>query len=303
MKIVITGGSGLIGRKLIEELLRAPHKVTVLSRRPENVRKIFPAVHGEIWDAKTSNGLSSVLNGADAVINLAGESIAAKRWTQIHKERILSSRMETTQAIIDAIRQVKQKPSVLLNASAVGYYGNVPEGDVTEEHPKGIGFLADVCAQVESTALQAQDSGVRVVLLRTGVVLNRYGGALQKILLPFRLFIGGPMGSGIQWFPWIHLQDEVRAIVFAMENERMSGPLNLAAPDSIRMREFCRTLGRILRRPSWIPVPACALKLALGEMAEPLLLHGQKMIPQKLMDAGFKFQFPKLEDALTNLLL
>jgi uncharacterized protein len=303
MNVVIAGGSGFIGRKVVECLLQAHHNVTILSRTPEITRKYFPAVHVKFWNTKAKNDLIDVLAATDAVISLAGESIAAKRWTRIHKERILSSRMETTQAIVDAIRQVKQKPSVLLNASAVGYYGNVPEGDVTEENSKGRGFLADVCAQVETTALQAQDSGVRVVLLRTGVVLDSYGGALQKILLPFRLFIGGPMGSGKQWFPWIHLEDEVSAIVFAMENKRMSGPLNLASPDSIRMKEFCRMLGKILHRPSWIPVPACALKLALGEMAEPLLLHSQKMIPQKLMDAGFKFQFPKLEDALRNLLI
>jgi len=303
MNVVIAGGSGFIGKKVVESLLQARHSVTILSRTPAITKKYFPSVQVKFWNTKAKNDLIDVLATTDAVINLTGESIAAKRWTQRQKEQILSSRMETTQAIIDIIRQAKQKPSVLLNASAVGYYGNVREGDVTEENSKGLGFLADVCAQVESKALQAQDSGVRVVLLRTGVVLDRNGGALQKILLPFRLFIGGPMGSGKQWFPWIHLEDEVSAIVFAMENKRMSGPLNLASPDSIRMREFCRTLGKVLHRPSWIYVPAFALKLALGEMAEPLLLHGQKMIPQKLMDAGFKFQFPKLEDALRNLLI
>jgi uncharacterized protein (TIGR01777 family) len=303
MNVVIAGGSGFLGRKVVDRLLQACHSVTILTRTPEITRKYFPAVQVRFWDTKDKNDLTDVLAVTDAVINLAGESIAAKRWTQRQKERILSSRLESTQAIIDAIKTVKQKPSVLLNASAVGYYGNVPEGDVTEENPKGIGFLADVCAQVEATASRAQDSGVRVVLLRTGVVLDRYGGALQKILLPFQFFIGGPIGSGKQWFPWIHLQDEISAIIFAMENERIIGPVNLAAPHSIRMKEFCRMLGKIICRPSWITVPAFALNLALGEMAEPLLLHGQKMIPQKLMDAGFKFQFSNLEDALKDLLL
>ena len=302
MRVVIAGGSGLIGRKLIEELLRAQHKVTVLSRRPENVYRIFPAVHGEIWDAKTSDGLSSVLDGADAVINLAGEPIAAKRWTQTQMGRILSSRIASTQAIIGAINQTRNKPSVLLNASAAGYYGNVPECDVTEADPKGQGFLADVCALWEAEALKVQEVGVRVVLLRTGIVLDKNGGALQKLLLPFRFFIGGPMGTGKQWFPWIHIRDEVAAILFAMENERITGALNFAAPESVRMSEFCRILGKILQRPSWIHVPAFTLKLVLGEMAEPLLLHGQKMIPQKLIDAGFKFHFPTLEDALGELL-
>jgi hypothetical protein len=302
MRVVVAGGSGLIGRKLIEELLRVQHKVTVLSRRPENVRKIFSTVHVEFWDAKTNDALIDVLDGADAIINLTGESIAAKRWTRIQKERILSSRIASTQAIIGAINQTRNKPSVLLNASAVGYYGNVPEGEVTEANPKGRGFLADVCALWEAEALKVQEAGVRVVLLRTGIVLDKNGGALRKFLLPFQFFIGGPMGSGKQWFPWIHIRDEVAAILFAMENERITGPLNLAAPESVRMLEFCRKLGKILHRPSWMNVPAFVLKIALGEMAESLLLDGQKVIPQKLIDTGFKFQFPKLEGALRDLL-
>jgi hypothetical protein len=173
---------------------------------------------------------------------------------------------------------------------------------VTEADPKGQGFLADVCALWEAEALKVQEVGVRVVLLRTGIVLDKNGGALQKLLLPFRFFIGGPMGTGKQWFPWIHIRDEVAAILFAMENERITGALNFAAPESVRMSEFCRILGKILQRPSWIHVPAFTLKLVLGDMAEPLLLHGQKMIPQKLIDAGFKFHFPTLEDALGELL-
>jgi len=302
MRVVIVGGSGLIGRRLIEELLRAQHELTVLSRRPENVRKIFSTVHVEFWDAKTNDALIDVLDGADAIINLTGESIAAKRWTIIQKERILSSRIESTRAIVDAIKQIRRKPSVLLNASAVGYYGNLPEGDVTEANSKGAGFLADVCAQWEAEALKAQEYGMRIILLRTGIVLDKKSGALQKLLLPFRFFVGGPLGSGKQWFPWIHLHDAVKAIIFAMENEYITGPLNFAAPESVRMSEFCRKLGKILHRPSWMNVPAFVLKFALGEMAESLLLEGQKVIPQKLIDAGFKFQFPKLEGALRNLL-
>ncbi|MGD1043864.1 MAG: TIGR01777 family oxidoreductase [Bacteroidota bacterium] len=302
MKVIIAGGSGLVGRKLIEELLRGQHVVTMLSRRPERTEKIFPRATIKFWDAKTNDGLTDVLEGADAVINLTGESIAAKRWTHIQKERILSSRIESTQALVDAIKQTKRKPSVLLNASAVGYYGNVPESEVTEASPRGAGFLADVCALWEVEALKVREFGVRVVLLRTGIVLDKNGSALQKLLLPFRLFIGGPLGSGKQWFPWIHLQDEVRAILFAMENEHITGSINLAAPESVRMMEFCRKLGKILHRPSWVHVPAFVLKCALGEMAEPLLLDGQKVIPQKLIDARFEFQFPKLEDALRDLL-
>jgi hypothetical protein len=302
MQVVVAGGSGLIGRTLIDRLLQAHHEVILLSRTPEKARKYFTAVRIEFWDVKTNNALTDVLDGTDAVINFAGEPIGAKRWTQIQKEKILSSRIESTQALISAIKQTKRKPSVLLNASAVGYYGNVPEGEVTEASLKGTGFLADVCDLWEAEALKAQEFGMRVVLLRTGVVLDRNGGALQKLLIPFRLFLGGPLGSGKQWFPWIHLQDEVSAILFVMENEYITGSLNLDAPESVRMLEFCKKLGKILRRPSWMHVPVFILKLAFGEMAEPLLLHGQKMIPKKLSDAGFKFQFPKLEDALRDLL-
>ena len=299
---MITGGSGLIGRKLISCLLQSHHEVTLISRTPEKAGKYFTGVQVKYWDVKNLEALTDILDGADAVINLAGESIGGKRWSIIQKERILSSRIESTHAIIGAIKQSKRKPSVLLNASAVGYYGNVPEGEVTEAGLQGKGFLADVCAQWEAEALKVQEAGVRVVLLRTGIVLANTGGALRNILLPFRFFLGGPLGSGRQWFPWIHLQDEANAILFAMENECIAGQLNLAAPESVRMSEFCRILGKITHRPSLVQVPACVLKFMLGEMAVPLLLYGQKMIPKKLIDAGFKFQFPNLEYALRDLL-
>ncbi len=301
MRVVVAGGSGFIGRKLIDALLQEHHEVTLISRTPEKTENFFPGVQVRFWDAKNETALTDILDGTDVVVNLTGESIASKRWTRIQKERILASRIESTRAVSLAISHAHHKPFVLLNASAVGYYGNVPEGDVTESAPRGTGFLADVCALWEAEAMKVQAFGVRVVLLRTGIVLDTNGGALQNIIMPFRFFIGGPMGSGRQWFPWIHLQDEVSAILFAMENDHMSGPLNLAAPESVRMTDFCRKLGRILHRPSWMHAPAWILKFVLGEMAEPLLLHGQKMIPKKLIESGFKFQFPKLEDALKDL--
>lgn len=302
MQVVVAGGSGLIGKMLIDRLLQTHHEVTLLSRTPEKAKKYFASVCVEFWNTKINKALVDILDGVDAVVNLAGEPIGTKRWTQIQKERILSSRIESTQAIVSAIKQTKCKPSVLLNASAVGYYGNVPVGEVTEASPKGTGFLSNVCELWEAEALKAQEFGVRIILLRTGIVLDKNGGALQKLLLPFRLFIGGPLGSGKHWFPWIHIRDEVDAILFAMENEYIRGPLNLAAPESLQMSEFCRKLGEVLHRPSWIHIPVFLLKFAFGEMAEPLLLNGQKMISQKLIDTGFKFQFPKLEDALKDLL-
>jgi uncharacterized protein len=302
MRVIIAGGSGLIGRRLIVELLLSRYEVIVLSRRPENVHKIFPTVRIEFWDAKTSNGLTSVFEGVDAIINLSGEAIAAKRWSSMQKQKILSSRIDSTRAIVNAVEQTHHRPSVLLNASAVGYYGNVPECEVIEAYPKGNGFLPDVCEQWEEEALRAIEFGVRVVLLRTGIVLYKSEGALHKLLLPFRMFIGGPLGNGRQWFPWIHVQDEVHAILYAMEHERIDGPVNLAAPQSIRMIEFCNALGSVLHRPSWLPVPEFALRLMLGEMAVPLLFHGQKIIPTKLLEAGFKFRYPNLENALQDIL-
>jgi uncharacterized protein (TIGR01777 family) len=302
MKVIVAGGSGLIGRKLIVELLQARHEVIVLSRRPENVHRIFPAVRVEFWDAKASNVLVNILDKADVVINLTGESIAAKRWSSLQKQKILSSRIDSTRAIVNALKQTRHRPSVLLNASAVGYYGNVPKDEVTEAYPKGNGFLPDVCNQWEMEAQKAQELGVRVVLLRTGIVLDKYEGALRKLLLQFRMFIGGPLGNGRQWFPWIHVQDEVNAILFAVEHEQINGAINLSAPESVRLSDFCIVLGKVLRRPSWLPVPEFALRLMLGEMAKPLLFQGQKIIPKKLLEDGFKFRYPNLENALKNIL-
>jgi uncharacterized protein len=300
MKVILAGGSGLIGTALVKELLGRKHDLILLTRRnlPENSRLPYKVVQ---WNPASENWMQFV-DGADVVINLAGASIGAGRWTDSRKKEILESRTLTTRAIVNAISKSKTKPRVLINASAVGFYGNVPEGDVTEDHPMGEGFLPDVCEKWEAEALKVKQYGVRIVLLRTGIVLDRNGGALQKLLLPFRLFAGGPVGSGDQWFPWIHLKDEISAIIFALENQSINGPVNLSVPQSVRMKEFCRTLGRVMHRPSWLSVPPVILKTMLGEMAQPLLLDGQKVIPQKLLDAEFRFEFPNLEAALKDIL-
>jgi uncharacterized protein len=303
MKIVLAGGSGFIGKKLIEQLLRDNHILTLLSRSPKPVQKRWPLVRVQFWNANSTHmQIGEIIEGADAIINLSGESISSRRWTNSQKKRILHSRIQSTRALVSALDHVKQKPSVLLNASAVGYYGNVPEGDVTEEYPKGNGFLSDVCEQWEIEAMKAKKHGVRVVVLRSGVVLDKNGGAFPRLVLPFRFMMGGPLGTGRQWFPWIHLQDEVNAILFALKNEKITGSSNLAAPETVQMKDFCTTLGRLLHRPSWLSIPEIALKTILGEMAGPLLLEGQRIIPKKLIDTGFKFQFPKLDDALLNIL-
>lgn len=241
------------------------------------------------------------IEDADAVVNLAGESLGARRWTRSRKESLISSRVEPTKAIVDTLKVVTPRTRVLVNASAVGYYGPVEEGDVAEDHPAGDDFTSALCVQWEQAAIAAEASGVRVVLLRSGIVLDPRGGALQRMILPFRFFAGGPLGSGYQWLPWIHREDEIRAITFLLETERLSGPFNLAAPGSATMREFSSVLGEVLRRPSVVRVPAFVLRGAMGEMAD-IILKGQRVIPQKLLQMGFTFRFPALTEALEDLL-
>lgn len=301
MNIVILGGTGFIGTQLVQTLALANHHITLLSRNPASAQNPrIPSVEAKLWDP--AGNLSEVLEGADAVINLAGESIGSKRWSKPQKERILSSRVSTTQAIVRAIGQTRRKPIVLLNASGVGYYGHVASGDVTEDSPRGNDFLSDVCARWEEEARSAEQFGVRVVLLRSGLVLAKNGGSLPKLMLPFRLFAGGPLGTGQQWFPWIHLEDEVGAIVFCLMHPEVRGPANLVAPQSVTMSQFCTSLGKAMRRPSWLRVPSVVLKVAIGEMAEGLVLVGQKAIPKKLAANGFDFKYQDVDTALRAIL-
>jgi uncharacterized protein (TIGR01777 family) len=303
MNVLIAGGSGFLGKALATRLLEAGHTVSILSRNPSATRQSFPdRVAVEQWDARTVGSWIRLVEGADAVINLTGESIGARRWTQTQKERIKSSRIDSTRAIVEALRQAPHRPRVLVNQSAVGYYGNVPFVPVEEDHPPGNDFLAHVAVQWESEAHKATELGVRVVIPRTGVVLSAQGGALPRLLPPFRFFIGGPLGSGSQWFPWIHLDDEIGAMMFVVEKETIEGAVNFAAPGSVTMKEFCAALGKALRRPSWAPVPGFVLKVILGEMAGPLLLNGQRVIPRKLLDAGYAFRYPTVYEALQDIL-
>ena len=301
MNIAILGGTGFIGTQLVQTLALANHHITLLSRNPASAQNPrIPSVEARLWDP--AGNLSQVLEGTDAVINLAGESIGSNRWSKPQKERILSSRVSATQAIVRAIGHTRRKPTVLLNASGVGYYGHVASGDVTEDSPRGNDFLSGVCARWEEEARSAEQFGVRVVLLRSGLVLAKNGGSLLKLMLPFRLFAGGPLGSGQQWFPWIHLEDEVGAIVFCLMHPEVSGPANLVAPHSVTMSQFCTSLGKAMRRPSWLRVPSVVLKVAIGEMAEGLVLVGQKAIPKKLAANGFDFKYQDVDTALGAIL-
>ena len=299
---VIAGATGLIGRQLTSSMIAAQKNVVVLTRNrdagklPHHSRLRF--VH---WDGKSAGDWTQHLEDASSVINLAGQSIGERRWSTSRKEELLNSRVEPTQALVHAIRVATSKPEVLINASAVGFYGNVPGGVVAEDHPAGSDFLGRTCAAWESAATEAQEEGVRVVLLRSGIVLDKRGGALERMLHPFKMFVGGPLGSGNQWFPWIHNEDELRAILFTLENETMSGPVNLVAPQAATMREFSRALGTAMHRPAIFTVPAFVLKAVLGEMSD-LVLSGQHAIPEKLLKAGFEFRFPALAGALQDVL-
>lgn len=299
MKIIVSGGTGFIGRALVQRLTSEGHKIIIFTRSEQN-----PNLNSDRmtrWDAKTMGPWAKELEGADAVIHLAGESIVAKRWSPEQKIKIKNSRIHSTRILIEAIERCSVRPRVLINASAVGYYGNVREGSVTEDAPKGKGFLADVCEVWENEARQAEVLGVRTVYIRTGVVLEKDGGALSKMLPPFILYIGGPLGSGKQWFPWIHRDDVIEILIFIINHAAISGPVNVVAPHPVRMRKFCKTLGKALKRPSWAPVPAFVLRTLLGEMSE-MLLEGQRAIPEKLLKAGYPFRYPKLDEALDAIL-
>lgn len=311
MRIVVAGGTGLIGRRLLTALLSGSNRVGVLTRSrhpdlPENVDVLHwpeglfdPSRYS---DAKTNHTqLVEQLRGADVIVNFAGESIAARRWTRRQKEILRSSRINATRAIVDALRHLDSPPSVLINASAVGFYGPKDDAIVTEEEPPGNDFLSHVCVSWEREAKEAESLGIRVVRLRTGLVLARDGGALPRLVLPFRFFVGGPLGSGRQWTPWIHIDDIVRLVTFSLEKDDLHGAVNAVAPNPMTNREFCRVLGRVLKRPSRLPAPAFALRLALGEMADALLLSGQRAIPKRALDHGFIFRYEQLEDALRQL--
>jgi uncharacterized protein (TIGR01777 family) len=301
MRIVITGGSGLIGIALARELGSAGHEVVALTRDPSRVGPLPPGTRAVQWDGKTPQGWGSLLDEGTAIVHLAGDSVAAGRWTDEKKRRIRQSRVESGGAVLEAIRQAKSRPRALLQGSAVGYYGACGDEEVEESHPPGDDFLARVCVDWEASTAGAAALGVRRPVLRTGIVLSNEGGALPRMALPFRLMAGGPLGRGRQWFPWIHMADEVGAIRFLIEREDADGPFNLSAPAPLTNRDFGRALGGVLNRPSFAPAPGFALRLLLGEMADALL-HGQRAVPRHLLDLGYVFRYPEAAAALRNLL-
>ncbi|MGD9608892.1 MAG: TIGR01777 family oxidoreductase [Desulfovibrionaceae bacterium] len=300
MRVVIAGGTGLIGRALTRALIRDGHAVAVLTRRPTG-RMADSGATLVPWDGRTGKGWVPALDGADSLVNLAGENIASGLWTRSRKARILDSRLAAGQACLEAISRVERRPASLIQASAVGYYGDRGETALTEDAAPGRGFLADVASRWEASTAEAENMGVRRVVVRTAVVLARKGGALPRMLPAFRLGLGGPLGSGRQYFPWIHLADEVGAIRFLMAQPGASGVFNLAAPETVTQRDWARALGRAVGRPAWLPLPATLLRLALGAMGQELFLSGARVVPRKLLDLGFGFHFPNLVGALRDL--
>lgn len=309
MRIIITGGTGLIGRALAKNLTAAKHEVILLTRDPQWVVGMPEAARIVRWDGKTAQGWGELADGAGAIINLAGQSIAGEslsdifftRWSKTYKASILNSRLNAGKAVTEAITAAKNKPALLLQASAVGFYGPRAAEPVDESTPAGSDFLAQVCQQWEQSTQSVESLGVRRVILRTGLVLAPKGGILPIMALPFRLFAGGPIGSGKQYIPWIHLQDEIGAIEFLLKHPQASGAYNLTAPQPLTNAEFGRALGRVLFRPAFIPTPAFALKLVLGEKAT-LVLDGQNAIPRRLLAEGYQFKFTDAHSALQDLL-
>lgn len=302
MKIVIAGGTGFIGRALCTALIQGGHRVTVLTRQTGQVhhRPKLP-VQAVEWNARDSGPWEQALEGADAVINLAGASIADARWTDVRKQLIIDSRILTTRLLVRALSRWSPKPATFISASGIGYYGATDDHRLDEGASRGEGFLADLCLAWESEALRAAEFGARVVTLRTGMVLEQDGGALPKMLLPFRFFAGGPIMPGSQWVSWIHRRDHIGLIQWALSTPTVSGPINAVAPEPVTMKMFCEVIGKVLHRPSWLSVPRFALNMLLGELGT-LMTTGQRVIPSKAMAGGYRFQYPTLEPALRDVL-
>jgi uncharacterized protein (TIGR01777 family) len=300
MRVIITGGTGLIGRALGADLAGDGHEVIALSRNPARVRGLPAGMRAERWDGRTAAGWGALAEGAGAIVNLAGENLFGL-WTAGRRVRIRRSRLEAGHAVVQAVAEAREKPKVLIQASAVGYYG--PRGDevVTEDTPPGSDFLASVCRDWEAATAAVEAHGVRRVVTRWGVVLSRKGGILPVWALPYRLFVGGRLASGRQWVPWLHVRDEVDAIRFLIENEAARGPFNLSSPEPATNAQFSRALARALRRPNLMWVPSFALRLVLGDLSI-LVLGSQRVLPTRLQALGYQFRCPNLDRALDDLL-
>ena len=304
MKVLVTGSSGLVGTALVEALGQDGHTVCRLLR-PQSAGSVPPAgpqVTSARWDPVSGQLDSTAGEGANAVVNLAGASIARGRWSEAYKHLLRSSRVDATRALVAALAKLSQPPAVFISASAVGYYGDRGDEELTEQSAPGADFLAGLARDWEAEAVRAEQFGARVATLRFGVILARHGGALERMLPPFRLGIGGRLGSGRQWMSWLTLDEAVAIIRFALDTAGARGPINAVAPNSVRNAEFTAILGRVLRRPTLFPVPRGVLRLALGEMAQALMLASQRALPKRLVELGYRFEHAALEPALRTTL-
>lgn len=305
MKVAITGATGFVGSYLVKRLQAEGDRTIVLTRNAVHASRVFPKsafpnVEIVAYNPTQSGDWQKLISGCDGVVNLAGASIGEGRWTTERKQEIIDSRRISTQKIVEAIANAEQKPSVLINASAVGYYGTSETATYEESSPPGDDFLAQVCTAWETEAQKVKDLGVRLAILRFGVVLGM-GGAIAKMLPVFKLFAGGTIGTGKQWFSWVEVDDLVNLIVAALKQPEMEGVYNATAPNPVRMSDFCHALGDVLHRPSWLPVPAFALELLMGDAAM-VVLEGQKVLPKRALESGFTYKYPDLKPALKSFL-
>jgi hypothetical protein len=301
-KIIITGATGSIGRNLAQRLLARGDEVTVFTRNPENAKnKIINGFKYIKWEYEHPGVWTDELNGIDAVVHLAGANLGANRWNEKFKKLAYHSRIISTRNLVEAIKLVEQKPKVFITSSAVGYYGNRFDEVLDENSLAGNDYLANLCKDWEKEAQKVEQYGVRRVSLRTGLVLMKDDGVLKQLLLPYKLFIGGPLGNGRQWFPWIHINDVIGIYLNAIDNENVKGPVNVASSGIVRMNEFAKTFGKVLRRPSIFPIPKLAMKIVAGEVADYAVMS-QRISVEKILTAGYKFKFENLEKSLRDLL-
>ena len=305
MKIAISGATGFVGSRLVAKLHAEGHRILVLTRNTTFAQKVFPPQafpNLEIiaYTPIVSGAWQDTIAGCDGVVNLAGEPIAEGRWTPERKQEILNTRKLGTQKIVEAIAKSQPQPSVLINTSAIGYYGTSETASFDEDSANGKDFLAQVCQEWEAEARKVKDTNVRLVILRFGIILGN-GGALGKMITPFKLFAGGPIGTGQQWFSWIHLDDIVSLIIQALTKSTMEGVYNGTAPQLVSINDLSTTMGKVMNRPSWLPVPGFAIEAILGDGAK-VVLEGQQVLPKRTLESGFEYQYPNLQSALTQIL-
>ncbi len=302
-KIIITGGGGFIGNQLAEYLLKKNYEIIILTRNNSTPKGATPKKVTYVkWDAQTSDGWLEYAEDTTAIINLAGENIGSGLWTKRKKQRILNSRINAGKAIIDAVKKTNSKPKAVIQASGVGYYGNCGDQIVDERSPNGSGFLAGIGREWEKSVQDVALEGVRLAILRFGVVFGKNGGFLERATLPFRFFIGGHVGRGEQWISWIHIDDITQIIELMIKTEHFHGVYNLTSPNPVKSKQFFKTIGKVMHRPSIFPVPSFILKIFLGEMADELILSGQRVSSKKLHDENYQFVYENLNDALKDIL-